>query len=135
MKGIESPWEADSSDKVYIRSLQIMHDNYVMINSVLRVGNLKTEDSNELVVAVSSTVIIFLVIAILTLVAGFASGYYFRGRKCNESCKKTQDCCTPSQPAAPLYEYVDTIPSAVEHQEQGLELKENVAYGPSKLDS
>ena len=23
------------------------------------------------------------------------------------------------------------LPSAVEHQEQGLELKENVAYGPS----
>ena len=32
------------------------------------------------------------------------------------------------------YEDVDTVPSAVEHQEQGLELKENVAYGPSKLD-
>ncbi len=39
------------------------------------------------------------------------------------------------QPTAPLYEYVDAIPSAAEHQEQGLELKENVAYGPSKLSS
>ena len=74
-------------------------------------------------------------ISILTLIAGFASGYYFRGRKCNESSIKTQDSRTPSQPAVPLYEDVDTIPSALEHQEQGLELKENVAYGPSKLSS
>ena len=92
-------------------------------------------ESDELVAAVTSTVIVFLVISILTLIAGFASGYYFRGRKCNEACKKTQDCRTPSQPAVPLYEYVDTAPSAVEHQEQGLELKENVAYGPSKINS
>jgi hypothetical protein len=87
---------------------------------------------DELVAAVSSTIVVFLVISISTLTAGFASGYYFRGRKCNESCKKTQSC---PQPTAPLYEYVDAIPSAAEHQEQGLELKENVAYGPSKLSS
>ena len=86
-----------------------------MINPVLRVGN--TEDSNELVVAVSSTTGVFLVISILTLIAGFASGYYFRGRKCNESCKKTQDYRTPSQPALPLYQDVNTIPSAVKGQE------------------
>jgi uncharacterized protein YneF (UPF0154 family) len=88
--------------------------------------------SDELIAAVSSTIVVFLMISILTLIAGFASGYYFRGRKCKESCKKTQNY---PQPTSPLYEDVGAIPSAVERQEQGLELKENVAYGPSKLSS
>ena len=92
-----------------------------------------TGPSDKLVVAVSSTVIVFLVISIMTLIGGFVCGYYFRGRKYKESLKKTQDNLISSQPAAaPLYEDVDVLPSAVEHQEQGLELKENVAYGPSK---
>ena len=34
-----------------------------------------------------------------------------------------------------FYEDVDVLPSAVEHQEQNLELKENVAYGSSKSTS
>ena len=91
--------------------------------------------SDEIAAAVSSTIVVFLVISILTLIAGFASGYYFRGRKCNESSVKTQDCHIPSQSAVPLYEDVGAVPSVVEHQEQGFELKENVAYGPSKLSS
>jgi hypothetical protein len=85
--------------------------------------------SDELVAAVSSTIVVFLVISMLTLTAGFASGYYFRDRKCKESSTIS------SQPAAALYEDIDVIPSAAEHQEQGLELKENVAYGPSKSTS
>ena len=88
-----------------IMTFVVKDHNVVMINYVPRVGNLKTKDSNELVAAVSSTVIIFLVISILTLTAGFASGYFFRGRKCNELCKKTQDCRTPSQPAATTRKY------------------------------
>jgi hypothetical protein len=32
----------------------------------------------------------------------------------------------------PLYEDVNALSSAVEHQEQGLELIENVAYGSAK---
>ena len=93
----------------------------------------ETGASDKLVVAVSSTVVVFLVISMLTLIGGFACGYYFRGRKYKESLKKTQDNPTSSQPAAaPLYEDVDVLPSAAEHREQNLELKENVAYGPSK---
>ena len=70
----------------------------------------------------SSTVVVFLVISILTFVAGFVCGHYF-GRKHTKA--------TSSQPVA-LYEDVNVLPSAVEHQEQHLELKENVAYGPLK---
>ena len=93
----------------------------------------ETGSSYKLVVAVSSTIVVFLVISIVTLIGGFVCGYYFRGRKYKESFKKTQDNPISSQPAAaPLYEDVDVLPSASEHQEQGLELKVNVAYGPSK---
>ena len=49
---------------------------------------------------------------------------------CNAS-RGTPDHPLANQPI-PLYEDVNVLPSAVEHQEQGLELRENVAYGPSK---
>ena len=71
---------------------------------------------------VSSTVVAFYVISLLTFVAGFACGHYF-GRKHTKA--------TSSQPVA-LYEDVNVLSRAVEHQEQHLELKENVAYGPLK---
>ena len=94
----------------------------------------ETRSPDELVVAISSTVVVFLMIFILTLIAGFACGYYLRGRKLS---KKTSNSPAPisiasRQAAAPYYEDVDVLPNAVEHQEQNLELKENVAYGPSK---
>ena len=84
---------------------------------------------NELAAAVSSTVVVFLVISILTFFTGFAFGHYVRGRKFKESPKKTQ---VSNQPVVPLYEDVNVLPSDVEHQERHFELKENVAYGPFK---
>ena len=86
-----------------------------------------TEESsspNVLTAAISSTVAAFLVISVLTFVAGFACGHHF-GRKYKQSSSSL------NQPM-PLYEDVNVLPSAVEHQEQGLELRENVAYGPTK---
>ena len=77
-----------------------------------------TDVFNVLAAAVSSTVVAFLVIASLIIIVGVV---YF-SRKFKQSSKET-----PSQPD-PLYE--DVLPSAVEHQEQDVELKENVAYGP-----
>ena len=91
------------------------------------IGIEESRSSDELVVAVTSTVVVFVVISILTLIAGFACGYYIRGRTCKESSKKIG-----KPAAAPFYEDVDVLPSAMEHQERNLELKENVAYGPSK---
>ena len=71
----------------------------------------------------------FLMIFLLIFAAGFICGHYF-GRKSKRSSTETTDHPSASQPVA-LYE--DVIPSAMEHQEQKLELKENVAYGPAKF--
>ena len=90
----------------------------------------KSRSSDVLAGALSSTIVLFLVLSISTLIAGFLCGHYF-GRKYEKSSKKIPALPKPSQPVA-LYEDVDVLPSAVEHQEQNLELKENVAYGPSK---
>ena len=58
---------------------------------------------------------------------------YIKGRKCKECTQKTQNnpVSIANQPA-PFYEDVDVLLSVVEHQEQNLELKENMAYDPSK---
>ena len=69
-------------------------------------------------------------ISILTLATGVACGYYFMWRR------RRKQSSLLNQPMEPLYE--DVIlnvlpqPSAVEHQEEGLELKKNVAYGTAK---
>ena len=91
----------------------------------------KTQESRSspvlLTAAVSSTVS-FLVISVLTSATGIACGYHFmRRRRCKQSSSS-------SQPTEPLYDDV-ILPqaSAVEHHlEQGLELKENMAYGTAK---
>ena len=98
----------------------------------------ESRSSDELVVAVTSTVVVFLVISILILIAGFVCGYYIRGQKCKESSKETSNnpvSIASQLAAAPYYEDVDVLSSAVEHQEQNFELNENVSYGPSKTMS
>ena len=57
-------------------------------------------------------------------VTGFVCGHYF-GQK-----RKQSSSSLLNQPVA-LYEDVNVLPSAMEHQEQHLELRENVAYAPS----
>ena len=64
-----------------------------------------------------STIAAFLVISLLTFIAGC----HFFGQKCKQSFSSL------NQPVS-LYEDVNVLPSAMEHLEQGLELKENVAY-------
>ena len=94
----------------------------------------KTQESRSshvpLTAAVSSSVAAFLVISILTSANGVACGYYFMRRR------RRKQSSSSSQSMEPLYEDVilNALPqtSAVEHQEQGLELKENVAYGTAK---
>ena len=83
--------------------------------------------SIQLTVAVSSTVAAFIVISLLTIFAGSVCGYCFVTRRRG----KLKQSPLSSQPV-PLYEDVNVLPSvsaAVEHQEQGLEMRENVAYG------
>jgi hypothetical protein len=64
-------------------------------------------------------------ISILTLATGVAWCYYFVRQRRKQSSSS-------NQPTEPLYEDVNVLPAAVEHQEQGLELIENVAYGSAK---
>ena len=64
-------------------------------------------------------------ISVLISAAVVACGYYFARRRRKQSSSS-------SQPTEPLYEDVNPLPSAVEHQEHGLELTENVAYGTTK---
>ena len=67
-------------------------------------------------------------ISVLILATGVTCGYYFMRRR--RSTKQSSN-----QPTEPLYEDVilNALPSAVEHHlEQGLELKENVAYRTAK---
>ena len=70
----------------------------------------------------SSTVAAFIVISLLTIFAGSICGYCFVRRRGKRSPSSSQP--------VPLYEDVNVLPrAAVEHQEQGLEMRENVAYG------
>ena len=71
-------------------------------------------------------VVAFLVISLLTFIAGFVCGHYF-GRKSKQPSRGTPAADYPSSnQLVPLYEDVNELPNAVEHQEQGLELMENV---------
>ena len=87
--------------------------------------NAKLRSVNILIAAILSTVVAFIVIIILTFAVGFVCGHYL-GRK---SSREIPDSPTGNQPV-PVYE--DVLLSAVKHQEQDLELKENVAYCPPR---
>ena len=102
---------------------------------IVYVGNLKVEKSRSsdvLAAALSSTVIVSLVISITTFITGFICGHY-HGRNFTRSSKGKPHITTMHPHPAPVYEDIDTqsIARAVKHQEQNLELRENVAYLPS----
>ena len=88
--------------------------------------------TNVLAESLSSTVIIFLVISIITFIIGFMLGNHCR---ITFQCSRDKQFTRTDHPQiVPEYEDVDVQPvtNAVKHQGQGLELKKNVAYGPSK---
>ena len=106
-----------------------------LISDVISIGldlnktqDLESRISHEiLTAAVSSSVVAFLVISVLILATGIACGYYFMRRR------RFKQSSSSNQPIEPLYKDVNALPSAVEHHlEQGLELKENIAYGTAK---
>ena len=106
-----------------------------------------TEESrstnNILTAAVSSTVAAFIVISLLAIFAGSVCGNCFMRRRDKQSPSSSQP--------VPLYEDMNVLPNAsaaVECQEQGPEMRENVAcdtqesmlamminvaYGPTSL--
>jgi hypothetical protein len=114
--------------------IEAMENNYTMTLSCLmflglesdlnKTQDLESRSSHDIIlmVAVSSTVVAFLEISVLTLAAGV---HYFVRRRRKQSSSS-------SQPTEPLYDDVNVLPAAVEHQEQDLELTENVAYGSAK---
>ena len=120
--------------------------NHVHCLIGLSFENTGTEESRStndiLTAAVSSTAAAFIVISPLTIFAGSVCGYCFVRRRDKQSPSSSQP--------VPLYEDVNVLPSAnaaVEHQEQGLEMREygtqepvlsmtiNVAYGPTSLSN
>ena len=85
----------------------------------------------------SSIVVVFFMISIIIFIVGFICGHY-NGRKFIRSCatKEIPNTTTDQPHQVPEYEDIDAQPiaCAMKYQEQGLELKENVAYGPSKMN-
>ena len=107
--------------------LEIVHScsfSYIGL-SFENTGTEESRSTNDiLTAAVSSTVAAFIVISLLTI---------FAGSKCDYCLVRQRDKQLPSssQPV-PFYEDVNVLPSAstaMEHQEQGFEMRENVAYG------
>ena len=85
-------------------------------------------------VAISSSVIAFLITSIVIFITGFACGHCF-SQKFKQSSKEIPHPTDYSPSTSchdhpiPLYEEVQS--SAMKHQQQGVEVNENVAYGPS----
>ena len=94
---------------------------YFSLGLDLKIKESRSSNNPVLTTVVSSTVVVFLVISLLAFVAGFVCGHYF-GRRYKQSSSSL------NQPVA-LYEDVNVLSSTMEHQEQHLELRENVAYG------
>ena len=82
-----------------------------------------------MVVASLSTVL--LVFSVITFIVGFICGQWF-GRKFKGPLNQASSAHpqAPIAPPVPIYESM--LPDTT-HEEQAIELEENVAYGPSML--
>ena len=90
-----------------------------------------TSTDSALAAAVSSTVIIFLVISILMFIGGFISGLYIDRKFYRDSASKQTSYVTAERSRqVPVYD--DILLDTTNQQEQNLELKENVAYLQSR---
>ena len=83
---------------------------------------------SPLAAAVSSTVIIFLVISILTFIGGFISGLYVDRKFYRLSLKGTSNVTVERPRQVPFYDDVQFNDDPANKQVQNLELKDNVAY-------
>ena len=102
------------------------------------IGILKIEESRSsdlLTVALSSTIVPFLIISISIFIAGFLCGHHFGRKYKGPSARKMPTPPIESQPV-PLYEDVNVLPAGDEELHgKDFELKENVAYDPIKFRS
>jgi hypothetical protein len=100
----------------------------LFVESILETRPICTDSA--LVAAVSSMVIICLMISILMFIGGFISGLYVDRKFYRDSSKGTSQVTAERPHQVPFYD--DIILDVANQQEQNLELKENVAYLPSK---
>ena len=82
--------------------------------------------SGDAKIAVASSIIVFVVTAVLFFTVGFLSGCF-----CHNKKKKEENISRPEQMQTPYYD--DVV--LQQREEQGLELKDNVAYAPVRMCS
>ena len=87
---------------------------------------------NTLAAAVSSTMIIFLVISILTFIGGFVSGFFVNKKLYRDSSKRMSHVTAEQPHQVPLYDDV-LFGSGANQQEQNVELKPDLAYQSPKF--
>ena len=79
--------------------------------------------------------VLLVIVSISTFIAGFVCGHYF-GRKYKGPLARKIPTPPKESPPVAFYEDVNMLPtSAEEHHGKDFELKENVAYRPSKATS
>jgi vacuolar-type H+-ATPase subunit I/STV1 len=82
-----------------------------------------------LTVVVASLTAVFLVSSVTTFIVGFICGQWF-GRKFKEPPNQVSGAQPSRGPPVPIYESI--VPDhSTTHEEQTIELEENVAYGPA----
>lgn len=97
------------------------------IETILESRPTCTDSTSALATAVSSTVIVFIVISILMFIGGFISGLYVDRKFYRDSVSKGTSHVIAERPRqVPVYD--DILLDTANQQEQNLELKVNVAY-------
>jgi hypothetical protein len=98
--------------------------NIQPINAII----IDSEGGDLLTVVVASLTAALLVLSVITFIVGFICGQRFN-RKCKESPDQASGHAHPPRgPPVPIYESI--VPDT-SHEEQAIELEENVAYGPA----
>ena len=72
---------------------------------------------------------VFILTSILFFTIGFFCGRFSQKHK-QSPIGISESVAMHSQPRNPTVLYEDVLPSSMEYQEQDLELKQNMAYGP-----
>jgi vacuolar-type H+-ATPase subunit I/STV1 len=88
---------------------------------------LDSEGGDQLTVVAASLTAVFLVSSVITFIVGFICGQWFN-RKFKEPPNQASGAHPPRGPPVPIYESI--VPDTT-HEEQAIELEENVAYGPA----
>ena len=83
-----------------------------------------------LTVVVASLTAVLLVFSVITFIVGFICGQWF-GRKFKGPLNQAPSAHPPRAPIAPPVPIYESMLPDTTHEEQAIELEENVAYDPS----